>query len=242
MPSSGEVLLWDLSRKGGNSCWSANVWKTRLVLNYKNIPYRTTWLSHPELQPTLQGAGVSPNAEGTPYTVPCIQLPNGETVMESLAIATKLESLHPSPSLHLDANMHEKAKAVSFQVVRPLFPIFMPIIGRTCIVDDAREYFYASKEAAFGMSLDEVEKKGGEQSWVAAQGGLQALKALLTENKVDEGPFILGSRVNYGDFVVVAMLEGLRRIERALFDRVVGFDGSIGEVYRACEVWMKHDT
>jgi len=258
-----EILLYDLSRRGGNKSWSWNVWKSksslvrcdafaddksradryaaRLVLNYKQIPYRTVWLSHPEIEPTLKSLGMPPSSDGG-YTVPTIRLPFGEYIMDSTAIAKKLEVIHLSPSLHLETGTQDKAKAVMGRLAGPLLPVFMPRIGRNLIVDSALEHFYSTKKKGLGMSLDEFEAaKGGEQAWQAAQPGLEALKALLTDNKVDQGPFILGSKVSYGDFVVVAMLEGLRRIDQKIYDRIAKTDVSVELLHRACKKWMEND-
>jgi len=162
--------------------------------------------------------------------------------MDSMAIAEKLEDLHPLPSLRLDSRTHDKAKAVMGRLAGPLLPVFMPRIGRNLIVDSSSEHFYTTKQKAFGMSLDEFEaKKGGEQAWQAAQPGLEALKALLSEHKVDKGSFVLGSKVSYGDFVVVAMLEGLRRIDQEIYDKIAKCDGSIEQLHRACEPWIEDD-
>jgi hypothetical protein len=50
-----EILLYDLARRGDrNSCWSFNVWKVRLVLNYKDIPYRTEWVNHANIAEVLK--------------------------------------------------------------------------------------------------------------------------------------------------------------------------------------------
>lgn len=92
------------------------------------------------------------------------------------------------------------------------------------------------------MSLDELEaKRGGEQAWKAAGPGLDALEALMREHKVDEGPFVLGSQVSYADFVVVAVLEGFRRIGQDLFDKVVDGREALRGVWEACGEWMVKD-
>ena len=48
----------------------------RYLLNYKKIPYKTVWLSFPDIKPTLQKLGFRPSAvsrDGTEYwTLPVI--------------------------------------------------------------------------------------------------------------------------------------------------------------------------
>jgi glutathione S-transferase len=92
------------------------------------------------------------------------------------------------------------------------------------------------------MPLDELEAtKGGEQAWEAARPGLDALEALMGEWKVDEGPFVLGSRVSYADFVVVAVLEGFRRVGEELFERICEGREGLRGVWGACEEWLGRD-
>jgi glutathione S-transferase len=103
-------------------------------------------------------------------------------------------------------------------------------------------YFNAARAARFGMPLEELEaQRGGEKAWEAAKLGLDALEALMGEFKVDQGPFVLGSQVSYADFVVVAVLEGFRRIGQDLFMRIVEGREALREVWEACGEWLERD-
>jgi glutathione S-transferase len=118
----------------------------------------------------------------------------------------------------------------------------MPRIPRTMLRPSSIDYFHAARSARFGMTLDELEaRRGGEKAWEAAKPGLNALEALMGEHKVDEGPFVLGSRVSYADFVIVAVLEGFRRLGQDLFDRVVEGREGLRGVWEACGEWMGKD-
>ncbi|KAK5681447.1 hypothetical protein LTS10_005977 [Elasticomyces elasticus] len=243
--SSGEVVLYDIARRGGNSSWSGNVWKTRLALNYKRIPYTTTWLSHPEVEATVKQLGIPPNASGllgTRYTVPVVRLPNGEHIMESAAIAERLEKVYPEPSLHLDTGLHNTAAAAVGKTGFALLPVFMPRVVRTMIVESSVPWVREARQKAFGMSLEELEAaKGGERAWEAAKPGFVELRNLISDHKRDEGPFILGSVVSYADFVVVAALEGFQRIGRDIFDRLVSEVDGLAALHEACSQWTKDD-
>jgi len=92
------------------------------------------------------------------------------------------------------------------------------------------------------MPLDELEAtRGGEQAWQAAKAGLDDLEALMGQWKVDAGPFVLGSEVSYADFVVVAMLEGFRRVGEELFERIVEGREGLRGVWEACGEWLERD-
>ncbi|KAK0258366.1 hypothetical protein LTR35_018164 [Friedmanniomyces endolithicus] len=242
---SQNIVLYDLARRGAkNTCWSWNVWKIRQVLNYKHISYTTTWLTHPEIEPTLSAFGIPPNDmdKGSPYTVPAIRLPTGEYIMESLAIAQKLESLYPNPSLHLPTTPIEETRAAIGAFAGPLFPVFMPHIGRSVIREDSVVWFRENRQKNYGMTLEEFEaSKGGELAWKAAEAKAGLLKELLADHKLDEGPSILGSTPTYADFMLVGLLEGLRRIGQDVFERVVGWDGKLGQLYDVCRPYLAKD-
>jgi hypothetical protein len=52
--SEPEIVLYDLACTK-NICFSPVVWRIRLMLNYKRIPYRTIFLEFPDIEPTLKG-------------------------------------------------------------------------------------------------------------------------------------------------------------------------------------------
>jgi len=47
-----EIILYDLACTK-NICFSPVVWRIRLMLNYKKIPYKTIFLEFPDIEPTL---------------------------------------------------------------------------------------------------------------------------------------------------------------------------------------------
>jgi hypothetical protein len=48
-----EIVLYDLACTK-NVCFSPAVWRIRLMLNYKRIPYKTTFLEFPDIEPALK--------------------------------------------------------------------------------------------------------------------------------------------------------------------------------------------
>lgn len=48
-----EIVLFDLACTK-NVCFSPVVWRIRLMLNYKRIPYQTKFLEFPDIQPSLE--------------------------------------------------------------------------------------------------------------------------------------------------------------------------------------------
>ena len=48
-----QIVLYDLACTK-NICFSPAVWRIRLMLNYKHIPYVTVFLEFPDIEPTLK--------------------------------------------------------------------------------------------------------------------------------------------------------------------------------------------
>jgi glutathione S-transferase len=48
-----EIVLYDLGNITG-TCFSPVVWRIRLILNYKGVPYETRFVEFPDIEPTLK--------------------------------------------------------------------------------------------------------------------------------------------------------------------------------------------
>ncbi|KAF9872557.1 putative glutathione s-transferase [Colletotrichum karsti] len=241
---NNKITLYDLAQRGEtNRCWSYNVWKIRLVLNYKKIPFTTAWVDHNTLGPTLKSLGVPPNTTGGfEFTVPTIKLPDGLMVTDSAVIASRLEGIYPSPALHLDLELQAQVDRVVHMTCMPLFAIYMPQVARELIDKATVPAFSKSREKRFGMTLEELEtSKGAEKAWVAAESGFAAMKEILTSHKKDEGPFIRGSQVCYADFALVAVFEAFKRVGNGMFERALEWDTAFSDLYRASQAWLQND-
>lgn len=239
-----QIILYDIARRGvKNTCWSFNVWKTRLVLNYKELPYSTRWVTHETLAPTISALGLPPNtAPGPPYTVPTITDANGTATTDSAVIAKLLEGQHPQKPLHFDDQLEAEANKVAFMAASPLFPMHMPYLAREVVLEPSVRMFVAAREKRFGMNFAEWEKmKGGETAWNTAAPGFDALRHLLIDNKIDDGPFILGSQVSYADFIITAVLEAYNQTHTGMFQRILNMDERFERHYQASKQWVRKD-
>ncbi|KAL8680962.1 MAG: hypothetical protein Q9186_002862 [Xanthomendoza sp. 1 TL-2023] len=240
-----EITLFDLPSKPPNRSWSLNPWKTRLVLHYKSLPYKTHWLEYPDVAPHLKSLSIAPNAEGTPYTIPTIHLPatkshlGDEHIMDSKAIAIALEKLYPTPPLYLDAPELAKIEELWPQVMTTMRGVFMPKTSRTLLNDRSKEYFEETRKERFGMPLPDLEREvGGEQAWEQVRPILEAIGAVLKEKN---GPFILGETVSYADFVLVSAMQYLTRLGGGLYERFVQIEPAFGRLYEASKQWLERD-
>ena len=242
--TSEEITLYDLPSSPPNACWSLNPWKTRLVLNYKAIPYKTTWLEYPSIAPTFTALGIPPNDPAlnpTPYSIPAVRLPDGRYIMDSLAIATEIEKLHPEKPLRLDAQVLGEVMAVVPEVMGPMRGVVMPGSAAKLLNPESKAYFEETREKRFGMPLEELARKeGGDEAYEKARPAFRKLGELLEKNGKG-GPFFLGEEASFVDFVVVGLLEFMRRIEEGILERVVGMEPGLGRLYEACKPWLERN-
>jgi glutathione S-transferase len=154
------ITLYDVPSDVSGKAWSPNMWKARCVLlikylackftqhysglryvlNHKGIPYKTTWLEYPEIEPTMRSIGALPTStktDGSPYySLPTIVDPSRRTssggptvVSESFLIAEYLDEAYPTP----DPLFPEGTKALQKQfydhffttAMRPIMPILL---------------------------------------------------------------------------------------------------------------------
>ncbi|KAL7930689.1 hypothetical protein V8C35DRAFT_132466 [Trichoderma chlorosporum] len=240
------VILFDNpSRFGTGTCWSPNVWKVRLLLNFKNINYETQWVHGPDIKPTLEKLGLRPHEkledEVAEYTLPAIRLPDGSYVMDSLPIAHALQSLFPQPNAHLDSAILSTVIIERRKLISALNPVLVPRMPRVCLSGTTIEYHRQARKKTFGMSLEELESRyGGEVAWSAATPSLKRLADVLNSNS--SGPFFLGDEASYADFVIVGFFEWCRCVGDDVFERILSVDPALGLLYSSCEVWLKRNN
>ncbi|OAQ82640.1 thioredoxin-like protein [Purpureocillium lilacinum] len=241
--ASEQITLFDLRSKGPNHAWSLNPWKTRLLLNYKGLDYKTEWLNYPEIKPTLE-AHVPPNAEGYPYSIPTVAFPDGTWIMESRAIATAIEERHPSPPAHLSSPYQSRIEALVPAAMKALLPIFYANVPRRLLEPASLEYWYRVRGEKVGMPIDEFEAKhGGEAAYAAAEQPLRDVTAMYKESG-GEGPFLQGAEVCYADFVWIAFLEFARRIGEDVYEGVLQRTGDRAvheKLMQAAAPWLKRN-
>ena len=165
------LILYDIPSLHPDNLWSPNVWKTRLALNYKALPYRTEWIEYPAIEPLARKLGVRPTgfkADGvTPeYTLPIVHDPStGVAVADSFPIALYLEETYPdSPRLFpegtkavmkaWDDRWHETFCAKGLRVLLP----------NVRMGPGSEEYFKTTKAAKLGKErFEDIAPRGEER-------------------------------------------------------------------------------
>ena len=237
-----EIVFFDLPSAEPRRCWSLNLWKARLILNYKGIPYTTTWLEYPEIEPNFKALGVEPHEAGSEvaaYTLPIVHLPDGRYIMESQNIALELENLYPEPMLPMDQDLAQTLQGLMIETVMPVAGVFMNG-SKKMVPPLSAEYIGRKLAKRFGKSTEQLEgETSGDEAWKGASSGLKKYGDLLREDQ--SGPYLRGKTVSYGDFVIAGVLQWAKRIDEGIYQKIVAIEPSLGALYTACRPWLHRD-
>ncbi|KAK3353798.1 hypothetical protein B0T25DRAFT_221163 [Lasiosphaeria hispida] len=103
MSSSLPITFYDIAQAPPveKTCCSPNPWKTRLALNFKNLPYTTTWVPLPDIpkvRTSLQIPACRKFQDGADFfTLPIIQDPTTDALVgDSFDIAIYLQKTYPA--------------------------------------------------------------------------------------------------------------------------------------------------
>lgn len=165
-------------------------------------------------------------------------------------IVEKLEAACPTPSLHLDDSLQQKAQDISNQIIFPVVAWMFNRIYSEIITEEEKEWFRKDREsrgsAMMGrdhISLEEWEKEtGGKGSFEASEPGMAKLSKLLRDHKRDNGPFILGSQVCYADLMVGGLAEAFRRIGDGAYEKLMESVVGLKELCESCSLWFQRNN
>lgn len=103
MPTSSPIVFYDIAMRPPveENCCSPNPWKARLALNFKGLPYSTSWVPLPDVAKVRSSLKVPPCrkfADGTDFfTLPIIQDPATDSLVgDSFDIAVYLQNKYPN--------------------------------------------------------------------------------------------------------------------------------------------------
>ncbi len=224
-----------------------------MVLNYKNIPYRESFISYPDIKPLLQSLDFT-SENNSDYTLPAIThsvLPKGQKVLhDSLPIALYLDKTftgpnHPEifPGGFAGFQVYRAVQLLIFGAMRESRVLVAPRVAD--ILDDkGKDYFVRTRSISFGKPLAEVypSPEDVEKIFATTSERLLDLIRLLQPipGQSSAGPFFLGDKPSYADFVVVAYLAWFERGNVELFDRMLKLGhGELAKLYERSRVWVE---
>ncbi|KAH7100782.1 hypothetical protein BKA62DRAFT_619584 [Auriculariales sp. MPI-PUGE-AT-0066] len=202
-----------LTLRGGAA--RRNVWAqisfARLLLNFKQIPYRTEWISYPDIEPTmiaLKAAPTSQRADGSPfYTLPVIKDADS-IISDSYDIADYIDRKYPTAHAAAFPPRTRAAQACILSFLsRNLLPVLRPlVIPHIHPILDPRgaAYMRLTREAQFGSTLEFILPLGTperEAQWDKVARELEMVGAWFEES---EGDWLGGTEPFYADLVLAA--------------------------------------
>ncbi|KAH7311274.1 hypothetical protein B0I35DRAFT_357061 [Stachybotrys elegans] len=240
--TSPEIILYDLACIK-NACFSPVVWRIRLILNYKCIPYRTVFVEFPDIEPTMKELGLAchdaNSGSNAKYTVPVIRhIPTDICIMDSPAIAEFLEATYPTPPLPLTSELGREIETKARRAVAPTFG--RSIVPREIHILSPRsqEYFRRTQEARLGQRLEDLCEPAKEKEiWEVMSDKIRAAGELMLTHQAD-GPFVLGAQPSYTDFFIAGSLQSARMISEDVFQRFHSYPGFM-EIYMACAPYLE---
>lgn len=188
----------------------------RYVLQFKKIPYQTQWIEYPDIAKVCKENNIPPTSyekDGSPYyTFPAIiDEKTGVAIAESALIAAYLDKTYPdTPKAFPNDSAglqfaFSKAHGLMFM---PGWPLIVPAVAKI-LNPYSSEYFIRTRTEWFGKPLNELIKSEEER--------LETLTKFKTFwDGMDEwyskteGPFLMGSVVSYGDFIIASDVHFLR--------------------------------
>ncbi|KAJ5770591.1 uncharacterized protein N7511_002642 [Penicillium nucicola] len=216
-----------------SSC-SPNPWKTRYALNFKKVPYKTTWVPLPDIPAVRAPLNIPASrtfADGTPYhTLPVVSDPTtSTTVGDSFEIAVYLNKQYPTsghgdlfPPQDLDfdftpdPNLFAPIAVADVPSEGPIpayvrfntnvdgvFTAHTQLIAGYLPLDPARaDETKKTFEERIGLPWDSLMARGEKRTELLAslEGTLKTLAEMYRRDET--GPFLLGARPTYADFIV----------------------------------------
>ncbi|KAJ5116291.1 hypothetical protein N7456_000639 [Penicillium angulare] len=233
-----QIILYDLACTKG-VCFDPAVWRVRLALNYKRIPYRTIFLEFPDVRPTFYALGLVSSTEEA-YEAPAIHyLPSDEYLMGSSRIIDFLEYKYAWPSLPAPSQS-EAIRRIETQVRSYLDTIFeLSILPRiiNILSPRSRTYHRHAAEKRYDFPIEELLDDEEETHWRMLEGGMREISGLLQAKKA-VGPYVLGGHVSLTDFMIAGYMQSARTIDEAVYERIARFPG-FAQIYDACAAFME---
>uniref|UniRef100_UPI0030131EA1 Glutathione S-transferase n=1 Tax=Colletotrichum tofieldiae TaxID=708197 RepID=UPI0030131EA1 len=235
--TSNPIVFYDIATRPPveKTCCSPNPWKTRLALNFKDLPYSTSWVALPDISKVRGSLKVPPCrkfADGTDaFTLPIIEDPATDSLVgDSFDIAVYLQKTYPK------SGAGDLFPPQSLDYVFKHNGILVPL--SECRESEFPEYarFNMNIDAAFtthtqltvqGFPFDpataeatkaEFVRRGGVSCWDDfALVGEQREKMMDSfQNMLGDlaklflkdtsGPFLLGTKASYADLMIGAWL------------------------------------
>lgn len=163
--------------------------------------------------------------------------------MDSHVIAKELEKRYPSPSLHHDEVMQAEIENAIQNVFTSVCVEAWIQLVHGVLPERSAVWWRQNREKRLAMSLEAyvAQSKSGDADKAAGQ-SIRELHDVIARYRRDDGPFVLGSKISYGDFAIAAFLESIERTHQPTYERLVGYNDVLQDLHLASKDWLKRDN
>ncbi len=184
------IRLFELAGSNPDHLFSPYCWRTRFSLAHKGLDFESVpWRFTENDRLGFSGQNKVP------------VLVDGETVVhDSWTIATYLDLTYPQKTLKTEAAHLRFLNAWADTVLHPAIARMVVRDILDIIPENTRDYFRKSREAAFGMTLEQVVE-GREDRRDAFRAVLNPLRIVLRAQ-----PWLGGDAPDYADYIVAGSL------------------------------------
>ncbi|KAJ7574798.1 hypothetical protein C8J56DRAFT_1058224 [Mycena floridula] len=214
--STPVITLYDTPAGHSSQAWAPNVWRIRLILNYKRLRYRTIWLEFPDVEMTLRAIAAPPSAvrsdESPVYTLPVIvdatRNPSSPTIISNTNnIAEYLESTYPARPVYPEGSRALQtlfAHYIQEIFAKPLLAIMVPL---------SYQRMGERSQTHFASQIPAPSGPHRERAWGLVKEQFDFLAAILDKNVGDgDGICAMGYHVTYADFALCSVLLWIERM------------------------------
>ncbi|RDB17692.1 Glutathione S-transferase-like protein ustS [Hypsizygus marmoreus] len=217
-----ELTLFDIPTAKGAETWSPDVWRVRMVLNYKRLPYKTEWVDMPDIGNVGQriGAKTTIQKPGSKtqemlWTCPMLIDPNhpnalGKSVVlsGSQVIVEYLEDAYPERKVIPEgtAALHAAWSDFITQNIEEKIWTLVVTLCPNILSERGKQYFVTTRETWWGPLVELCPDR--EKAWAGVKEGLDKVAAALDSNGEDDGANlrVVPGRETYADFVMLSLL------------------------------------
>ncbi|KAJ8518298.1 hypothetical protein ONZ45_g4608 [Pleurotus djamor] len=200
------IVFYDIPTTAGpGPSFSPNTLRIRWILNYKGIPYTTTYVEYPDIEATCKRIGalpttLMPNGQLL-YTLPAIHDPSTNTTLaDGQKIAEYLDKTYPSAPPVFPNNTLGLQLAVCDGINKrfmAVYPIFAPRVHHVLNPRSA-EYWHHTRSAFFGKKYEDIAPRGTEKAQLMTKikESMDEVAGWLDKT---EATIFVGSKIVFGE-------------------------------------------